>query len=169
MRILLVSQMYPGPDDPDLGVFVAQMEEALRDRGHELERAVVDHRGGGSRRHTRLFADARAAARRFQPDVVYAHFLVPAGLASALASRAPLVVPAHGQDVANVGRIPGVRAATAFVVRRAAGVIAVSGWLRDELERKVGAARGRVEVVDCGVDLLLFPVQPPPPGPPAFV
>ena len=44
MRILLVSQMYPGPDDPDLGVFVEQMEEALRDRGHELERAVVDSR-----------------------------------------------------------------------------------------------------------------------------
>ena len=30
MKILLVSQMYPGPDDPDLGVFVAQLErEAL--------------------------------------------------------------------------------------------------------------------------------------------
>jgi glycosyltransferase involved in cell wall biosynthesis len=169
LRILLVSQMYPGPDDPDLGVFVAQMEEALRDRGHELDRAVVDRRAGGSRRYTQLFADARAAASRFQPDVVYAHFLVPAGLAAALASRAPLVVTAHGQDVANVGRIPGVRAATSFVVRRAAAVIAVSGWLRDELEQKIGAARGRVEVVDCGVDLGLFPVQPPPPGPPAFV
>jgi glycosyltransferase involved in cell wall biosynthesis len=169
VRILLVSQMYPGPEDPDLGVFVAQMEEALRDRGHELARAVVDRRAGGSRRHIQLFADARAEAKRFRPDVLYAHFLVPAGLAAALASPAPLVVTAHGQDVANVGRIPGVRAATAFVVRRAAAVVAVSGWLRDELERKIGAARGKVEVVDCGVDLGLFPVQPAPTGPPAFV
>jgi glycosyltransferase involved in cell wall biosynthesis len=169
VRILLVSQMYPGPDDPDLGVFVAQMEEALRDRGHALAHAVVNRRAGGSRRYTQLSADARAAARRFHPDVVYAHFLVPAGLAAAFASRAPLVVTAHGQDVANVGRIPGVHAATAFVVRRAAAVIAVSDWLRGELERKVSAARGKIEVVDCGVDLGLFPVQPPPPGPPAFV
>jgi glycosyltransferase involved in cell wall biosynthesis len=169
VRILLVSQMYPGPDDPDLGVFVEQMEEALRDRGHVLERAVVDRREGGAGRHARLFADARAAARRFSPDVVYAHFLVPAGVAAALASRAPLVVTAHGQDVANVGRMPGVRAATAFVVRRAAAVVAVSDWLRSELERKVRAARGKVEVVDCGVDLALFPVQPAPAGPPAFV
>jgi glycosyltransferase involved in cell wall biosynthesis len=161
--------MYPGPHDPDLGVFVAQVEEALRDRGHELDRAVVDRRAGGARRYIQLFADARAAAKRFRPDVVYAHFLVPAGLAAALASRAPLVVTAHGQDVANIGRIPGLRAATAFVVRRAVAVVAVSGWLRDELERKIGAARGRVEVVDCGVDLGLFPVQPPPPGPAAFV
>jgi hypothetical protein len=35
VRILLVSQMYPGPGAPDLGVFVEQLEEALRDRGHE--------------------------------------------------------------------------------------------------------------------------------------
>ena len=169
MRILLVSQMYPGPTAPDLGVFVRQLEEALRDRGHELERAVLDRREGGTRRYLELAADANAAARRFRPDVVYAHFLVPAGLAAALATRAPLVVTAHGQDVANVGRVPGIRAATSFVVRRAAAVIAVSGWLRGELERKVRAARGKVEVVDCGVDLGLFPVQPPPPGPPAFV
>src|SRR5437870_2983697 len=44
VRILLVSQMYPGPDDPDLGVFVAQLERALRERGHDLELAVLDRR-----------------------------------------------------------------------------------------------------------------------------
>jgi glycosyltransferase involved in cell wall biosynthesis len=169
MRILLVSQMYPGAADPDLGVFVAQLEEALRDRGHELERAVIDRRGGGKTKYARLGADAAAAARRFHPDVVYAHFLVPAGLAAALASRAPLVVTAHGQDVANVGRIPGIGTATAFVVRRAATVVAVSDWLRRELESRVRAARGKTEVVDCGVDLQLFPVQRAPAGPPAFV
>jgi glycosyltransferase involved in cell wall biosynthesis len=130
---------------------------------------VIDHRGGAQTKYARLFADAAATARRFDPDVVYAHFLVPGGLAAALASRAPLVVTAHGQDVANVGRVPGIGAATSFVVRRAAAVVAVSQWLRAELERKVRAARGKVEVVDCGVDLQLFPVQPPPPGAPAFV
>ena len=169
LRILLVSQMYPGPADPDLGVFVQALEGALRDRGHELERAVVDSRGGGRRRHLGLVRDAWVAARRFGPDVVYAHFLVPAGLAGALASRAPLVVTAHGQDVANVGRLHGAGLATGAVVRRAARVIAVSGWLRRELETKLPAARGKVDVVDSGVDLDRFPVQPAPAGPPAFV
>jgi len=169
VRILLVSQMYPGPEDPDLGVFVAQLEQALRERGHELERAVIDRRRGGKLRHVRLAREARAAARRFRPDVVYAHFLVPAGLAAAVASRAPLVVTAHGQDVANVGRLPGVAAATRIVVRRAAAVIAVSDWLRRELETKVPAARGKVEVVDSGVDLDRFPFQPAPEGPAAFL
>jgi hypothetical protein len=33
VRILLVSQMYPGPDAPDLGAFVAQLERALAEEG----------------------------------------------------------------------------------------------------------------------------------------
>jgi len=148
--------MYPGPDDPDLGVFVASLERELAARGHELDRAVVDERHGGRRRHLGLLVDAVRAARRFRPDVVYAHFLVPAGLAGALASRAPLVVTAHGQDVRNVGAIPGAGAATRYVVRRASAVVAVSDWLRRGLETAVPEAAGKTEVMDCGVDLERF-------------
>jgi glycosyltransferase involved in cell wall biosynthesis len=147
--------MYPGLDDPDLGVFVANLERELAARGHVFERAVVDRRTGGRRRHLALARDAFRAARRFRPDVVYSHFLVPAGLAAALASRAPLVVTAHGQDVANADR-PGIRAATRYVVGRAAAIVAVSEWLRERLERAAPDARGKTEVVDCGVDLERF-------------
>src|SRR5437867_346882 len=104
--------MYPGPDDPDLGPFVRQVELALAERGHELERAVLDSRAGGKLRHARLAARVASAAHRFRPDVVYAHFLVPTGLSAALLGRAPLVATAHGRDVRNVGAYPGVRAAT---------------------------------------------------------
>ena len=151
--------MYPGPDDPDLGVFVANLERELAARGHEIERAVVDTRRGGRGRHIALVREARRGARRFEPDVAYAHFLVPAGLAAALATRAPLVVTAHGQDVANIGVIPGVRAASRYVVRRAASVIAVSRWLRDRLVSEISGAEGKTEVVDCGVDLERFAPQ----------
>ncbi len=152
MRILLVSQMYPGPDDPDLGVFVAGMANALRERGHELELAVLDRRAGGKRRYAEL---ARRVRRARTPDVVYAHFLVPSGL---FASRvdAPLVVTAHGRDVRNVGALPGVAALTRRVVERAAAVIAVSDHLRRELEAKLPPARGKTHVVDMGVDTERF-------------
>jgi len=169
MRILLVSQMYPGPGDPDLGVFVAQLERALADRGHEIQRAVLDSRAGGKTRHLTLARRARAAASSFRPDVVYAHFLFPAGLAAALASDAPLVVTAHGQDVRNIGVVPGVRTATRWVVCRARAVVAVSEYLRGELEAKIPEARGRIEVVDCGVDLERFGPRPAPDGPTAFL
>ena len=148
--------MYPGPDDPDLGTFVAQVERALADRGHEIERAVLDARSGGKRRHFRLAAETARVARRFRPDVVYAHFLVPTGFTAAVATRAPLVVTAHGRDVRNIGAYPGIAAATRFVVRRASALIAVSEYLRRELELKIPEAKGKTHVVDCGVDLELF-------------
>ena len=169
MRILLVSQMYPGPSDPDLGVFVRGLEEQLVARGHEVERAVLDRRGGSKVKYLRLARATRAAMRRFQPDVVYAHFLVPTGLIGALAGRAPLVVTAHGRDVRNVGWLPGIRAATRFVAHRAAAIIAVSDYLRRELEAKVPEARGKTEVVDSGVDLDRFQVQPAPEAPPHYL
>ena len=100
---------------------------------------------------------------------MYAHFLVPTGLIGALAGRAPLVVTAHGRDVRNVGWLPGIGAATRFVARRAAAIIAVSDYLRRELEAKVPEARGKTEVIDSGVDLDRFTVQPAPTGPPRYL
>lgn len=169
MRILLVSQMYPGPEAPDLGTFVAQVERALVERGHEVERAVLDTRAGGKLRYLTLARRAHRAGRRFRPDVLYAHFLVPSGLIAALAPGLPLVVTAHGRDVRNVGAIPGVAAATRFVVRRAATVVCVSEYLRRELEAKLPEARGKTEVVSSGVDRERFAVTPPPDGPPRFL
>jgi glycosyltransferase involved in cell wall biosynthesis len=166
VRILLVSQMYPGPDAPDLGPFVAQVERALVDRGNTVERAVLDTRAGGKLRYLELVRRTFAAAR---PDVVYAHFLVPAGLIAALGTRAPLVVTAHGRDVRNIGWRPGLAAATRLVVRRAARVVCVSDYLRRELETKLPEAVGKTEVVSSGVDLEQFAVAPPPPGPPRFL
>jgi glycosyltransferase involved in cell wall biosynthesis len=151
--------MYPGPDAPDLGSFVAQMERALRERGHEIDLAVLDRRGG-KRRYLDLRARVRAAARAHSPDVVWAHFLVPAGLFAASVD-APLVVTAHGRDVRNVGAVPGIARATARVVRRASTVIAVSEYLRRELEDRLPEARGKVEVVDSGVELDRFATAAP--------
>ena len=166
MRILLVSQMYPGADAPDLGTFVAELERALSERGHEVERAVLDTRAGGKRRYLDLLRSTVGATR---PDVVYAHFLVPSGLIAALAGRAPLVVTAHGRDVRNIGELPGVARATRFVVRRAATVVCVSDYLRIELETKVPAAAGKTAVVSSGVDLERFAVAPAPDGPTRYL
>src|SRR5437868_15307974 len=161
--------MYPGPADPDLGVFVRGLEEELVARGHDVERAVLDRRRRGKRKYLELARSTRRTARRFRPEVVYAHFLVPTGLIAALAGGAPLVVTAHGRDVRNIGELPGVAAATRLVVRRATTVVCVSEYLRVELETKLAAARGKTEVVSSGVDLDRFAVTPPPEGAPQFL
>jgi glycosyltransferase involved in cell wall biosynthesis len=151
--------MYPGPSAPDLGVFVERLELELARLGHSVVRSVIDRRGGSLAKYADLGLDAVEKARRLRPHVVYGHFLFPAGGAAALAalaSGARLVVTAHGQDVRNIGTIPGVREATRLALRRAGAVIAVSDYLRRELEAKLPELRGRIHVVDCGVDLERF-------------
>ena len=78
---------------------------------------------------------------------------------SALAARqagARLVLTAHGRDVRNIGSIPGVCAPTRKAVVRADAVIAVSDFLRRDLEAKLPEAQGKVVVIDSGVDLERF-------------
>ena len=159
MKILIVSQMYPGPDDPDLGAFVAEIGRELSRRGHSVEVAAVDRRGGSRLKHLRLVADSLRSAARVPPDVVYAHFLFPAGAAAALAAAlrgTPLVLTAHGRDVRNIGAIPGLRTATRLAVRRADAVIAVSEYLRSQLEQRLGGVPRRTTVINSGVDLDRF-------------
>lgn len=150
MRVLIVSQMWPGPRDPDLGAFVAQVARELEALGHDVDRAVIDHRGGAPTKYLGL---AARAARRPRPDVAFAHFLVPTGLAALVAVRAPVVVMAHGQDVANAERLAPIRALTRLVVRRAAAVIANSEHLAERLDQLTGV---RGHVIDCGVDMQAF-------------
>jgi glycosyltransferase involved in cell wall biosynthesis len=167
VRILLVTQMWPSEGNPDLGSFLVPLSRELERLGHEVEVASISRRGGPPTKYVRLTAEARAAARRTDPDVVFAHFLFPAGAAGAVAARAaraPLVVMAHGQDVANLGRIPGVTRATRWVLVRAAGVIANSRWLADQLTEKIPAAAEKIEIADCGVDLEAFAPRPADPA-----
>jgi glycosyltransferase involved in cell wall biosynthesis len=156
MRILLVTQMWPGPAAPDLGSFLVPLTRELEALGHEVDVAAISHRGGSPAKYARLAGEAVATARRRRPDVVFAHFLFPAGAAGLVAARtarAPLVAMAHGQDVANLRR-GALRAATRPVVRGAAAVIANSAWLARRLEQHFPGVR--CDVADLGVDLRVF-------------
>jgi glycosyltransferase involved in cell wall biosynthesis len=159
MKILLVSSMFPGSREPDYGIFVKQIADELERLGHDLRYVVSDRRAGSPGKHVGLAAAALTAARSFRPDVVYAHYLVPAGAVASVAARvarAPLVLTAHGRDVRNVGSVRGVESATRYAVTRSSRVIAVSDFLRRELVARIPEAEGRVDVIDCGVDLERF-------------
>jgi glycosyltransferase involved in cell wall biosynthesis len=163
VRILLVTQMWPGPRDPDLGVFVAQVARELERLGHELEVRAIDERGGSRLKYPRLMGRSIRAARRVRPDVVFAHFLFPAGAAgaaAAAAARVPLVVMAHGTDVENARRSRALAAATRAVTSRCAALIVNSRWLAERL----GPVRAPVEIVNCGVDLEIFAPRPAAPA-----
>ncbi len=152
MRILLVSNMYPSPERPEYGVFVARMADALRARDHDIAEVVLHAGDRGPVATPTAYAGlarrARAAVAEHRPDVVYAHFLVPTGLV-AIATGVPYVITAHGTDVRNVRRSPVVAALTKVVLRRAAAVICVSEYIAAQLAAPEGVT---VEVIDCGVD-----------------
>ncbi|MGD9696729.1 MAG: glycosyltransferase [Thermoleophilia bacterium] len=161
LRILCLTNMWPGPRDPDFGAFVADMCRALEARGHAVEPVVIDRRGSGAGRTPAKYAAlaARAVRRARDADVIYGHFLFPTGAVAAAAARAagiPYVLTAHGQDVRNLER-RAVRAATAAALRGAASVIAVSRYLAGELRRS-GVPLPPVNVVDMGVDMSRFTV-----------
>jgi glycosyltransferase involved in cell wall biosynthesis len=167
VRILLVTQMWPSDENPDLGSFLVPLSRELEALGHEMEVASISKRGGVPTKYVRLVRRSVRAAKRFEPDVVFAHFLFPAGYAGARAARrarAPLVLMAHGQDVANLGRVPGVTAMTGRVVDRASAVIANSRWLADRLTERIPAAEGKLAIADCGVDMEAFSPQPAEPA-----
>ena len=103
--------MWPSEANPDLGSFLVPLTLELEHLGHEVEVVSISRRAG--RRPSTPGSPPRPGRPpgEADPDVVFAHFLFPAGAAGAVAARAagaPLVVMAHGQDVANLGRIPGV-------------------------------------------------------------
>src|SRR3954451_1452887 len=155
--------MWPSPEQPDLGSFLVPLTRELEVLGHEVEVSSISQRGGSRSKYVRLVRESRAAAKRFRPDVVFAHFLFPSGAAGALAARAsgaPLVVMAHGQDVANLGRIPGVTAATRWVLSRSSAVIANSRWLAGRLTDRIPSVEPKIEIADCGVDLEAFSPRP---------
>jgi len=162
MRILLVTQMWPSPVHPDLGSFLVPLAREIETLGHEVEVAAISRRGGPRADYAHLASDAAKRARRSRPDVIFSHYLFPtgaAGVSAAVAARAPLVVMAHGQDVANLGRIPGVTFATSLILRRAAAVIANSRWLADRLAERIPSAKTKLEIANCGVDLEAFAPQ----------
>jgi glycosyltransferase involved in cell wall biosynthesis len=81
------------------------------------------------------FAQAlRTAIRRFEPDVVHAHWWLPAGF-FASRNRIPYLVTVHGSDVRLLERGDLVRRVASSVFRRAARITTASRFLADDLRR----------------------------------
>ncbi len=147
LRVLVITNMYPTPAEPEFGCFVRDQVDDVRALGVEVDVLPFDGRPRRSRylgavRHLR-----RMLSRR-RYDIVHAHY----GLTGAVAAsqvRIPVVTTFHGSDA----WVPWQRALSRLVARRTqpiavAPVIADSLGVRD------------APVIPCAVDLELFvPVE----------
>jgi glycosyltransferase involved in cell wall biosynthesis len=161
VRILVVTQMWPSPERPELGAFVERQVRALERLGAEVDVASIAPGPGGFRaplKWARLFAAAKDAARTTSPDVIVGHFMFPGGEAARRAARTakvPYAVVAHGQDVVNAELAPLLRRRTQRVLDEAGLLVAVSQPLADRLAA-VCAVPADVLVAHMGVDRAAF-------------
>lgn len=160
MRVLAVTNMYPTPQRPTLGVFVRSQIESLRQLGVDVDVHVIDGRRSASS-YVRAMRELPGIERRVRPDLVHAHY----GLSGVAALRvsAPLVVSFCGDDVFGTtgrnGRITKRSVALARLSRLAARRADVTIVKSEEMRRRLVGARD-AEVIPNGVDLALFSPRP---------
>ncbi len=152
MRALIVANMYPTADRPELGSFVRDQVAALqRIAGVEVEMLAFAPGGAGSYLKAAHELRRRFKGRRF--DVVHAHFGLTAwpALAACGDSR---VVTLHGTDLAHPRSRP--------ITLAALPLLDLTATVSEELASRVPswAARGEVAVLPCGVDMARFRPMP---------
>ena len=150
MRVLVVTNLYPTPESPRLGRFVADQVAALRDLGTDVELFTFPL---GAPAYPRATARLRRLLRRESFDLVHAHYGL-CGWCAHLAGARPLVVTFHGTDVRHrvVGPI------SQRLARRIDLIAATSGSLYVEEGGRPGLplVEGTSAVLPCGAELDRF-------------
>lgn len=144
MRVLTVTNMYPVPEEPALGIFVQEQVESLRRKGLEVDVFFVN---GRRYRRNYLFGLLRFLPRPWlrRYDLIHAHYPL-AGLIARAQVRTPVIVTYHGIEVVYGWQGNLCRALAPLVSR----VIVTS----DEVYRNLGRQDARV--IPCGVNTELF-------------
>lgn len=117
-----------GPERAEILAYERAVMPAIRERPSRAL-LIPPYLGAYARAATR-------AVRELRPDVIHAHWWIPAGLVAAVASwrtGVPYVLTAHGTDVV-AAHTRGLRHLSGWVLRRAAVTAAVSETLRAQLE-----------------------------------
>lgn len=160
LRVLTITNLFPAPDAPAYGSFIASQVESLRAEGVVTDVDFID----GRRSKWAYLSAAPRLRRRVRSgayDLVHAHYSY-SGVYPVLFHSLPLVVSFLGDDVI-VGheRLAGLkRRVRDYVARRADAIIVKSQEMKHVLERS-GREPGResappIHVVPNGVDLERF-------------
>jgi glycosyltransferase involved in cell wall biosynthesis len=149
VRVLLVTNMYPTPERPELGSFIADQVAALR-RRDDVELDLFAFHGRGLRSYPQAARALRRHVRGSAYDVVHAHFGLTAWVALAARVRAPLCVTLHGNDLFHPRSNRITRAALPFVTLPSAVSRAFSTHVPGAGRRR------RVAVLPVGIDLHRF-------------
>jgi glycosyltransferase involved in cell wall biosynthesis len=164
MKVLLLTSMYPTPDRPFAGTFVATQAESLRRAGVDVEVQVIARAGRGPRlvqgalKYLAAVPQLRRRVAVGDVDVVHAHYSYP-GFVALTQRRAPVVVTYHGDDLLGTPRPGGRRTlvsrllvvpASRLLTRFVAGSV-----VQNRRMAALVPARG-LRVIPCELDAEMF-------------
>jgi glycosyltransferase involved in cell wall biosynthesis len=142
MRVLIVTNLYPTPDEPSFGTFVKSQVDELRAAGVELEILFIN---GRKRKWNYLLGVLRLwwHLLRHKYDLIHAHYIF-AGVIARLQWSYPVVVTHHGIEVVHdtwVAKL--VRFTHPWFDR----VIVVSQPMKEKLNDPA------IHLIPCGINL----------------
>ncbi len=158
LRVLVATNMYPSPDRPYFGIFVARQVEAIGALGIDT-RVETIAAGRGEADYFLGRARIRRAVREFRPDVIHCHYgYTPLAVAGV---GVPYIVTLCGDDLNGESNGHGgitfkSRAGVEVTQMMSAGarrVLVQSEAMRRRLRPR---ARSRAEVLPNGVDAEAF-------------
>ena len=147
LNILVVTSIYPTPEDPGLGAFVASQVQSLRKVGLCVDVLFLDVRQS-KRELLKGIARVRNRVASGTYDLIHAHFGYN-GIPACLQRKLPVVISFCGTDLNRSG----LRSISRWVAGRADACIVKSESLRKLLGRPAA-------VIPNGIDLDLFRPAP---------
>ena len=144
MRVLVVTNMWPSEEEPQLGPFVKDQIDDLRRLGVDIELLYFDGRQSWTS-YAKVAHTIRRRVARARFDLVHAHYAL-CGAAALAQRQVPVVTTFHGSDYS--GAIPW-QVRVSRIVARLSSPIFVS---------TAGAMRlpPHAAVIPAGVDVALF-------------
>jgi glycosyltransferase involved in cell wall biosynthesis len=156
MKVLVITAMWPTPENPAFGSFVRSQVQHLRQAGVDVATLVLD---GTPRKliYPKGVLELRQLLATQQFDLIHAHYGL-VGWVARMQWKAPLVVTYHGDDALGTigphGRTKTFSRVTAAFCRRLGPVVDAVIVQSPEMERRF--ANSRVHVIPHEVDLEVF-------------
>ncbi len=156
MKVLIVTAMWPSPENPAHGAFVRTQAESLEKAGIEVQVLVLS----GCRRklaYAKGIYELHRLLRDKSIDILHAHYSY-AGLVARTQWKVPVVVTYHGDDVLGTverdGRLTRMSKITIALGKALASLVDAVVVVNAEMARRLG----RVEsiIIPCEADLQMF-------------
>ncbi len=166
MRVLVLSNMYPGDKSATFGIFVKNQVNALREKGVEVDViAVTDpdmNKANVIKKYAKWTMQTCVAllGRGRKYDVVHAHYIFPTGMLALLFKKwfkTKMVVTAHGGDINRMAKKNArIKDWTTKILQEADHVITVGHDLQREIHQEYHIPSNKLSVINMGVNLATF-------------